>query len=287
MGRDIRKSISSRGMVSHITGVPPPPLETDPDFLRWQRADNLVFTWLVHNLEQKLVNRVSQYPTAKEVWDSLSITYASGSDKIQVYDLYRKAIAVKQRDESLEEIWATLKDIWVSIDRRKPNRMIEPTDIRVRDEEIQEERLYQFMVALSDKYEMIKREILRSNPLPTVEAAYALLRQEEARMHVLRTGETGEREVSHGVGAGLAARRPPQNQRQYSQGGGGGRGGGNWNRRTEEDKLKLFCSHCGRKKQTRETCFELVGFPEWWEERTKKAPPPHRGGQAAVAVAGN
>ena len=141
----IKKSINSRGMVSHITGVPPPPPETDSDFLRWQRADNLVFTWLVQNLEQKIVNRVSQYPTAKEVWDILAITYASGGDTIHVYNLYRRAITMKQKEESLEQVWATLKDLWVSIDQKKPKRMIDPRDIKMHDQDVQEQRLYQFM----------------------------------------------------------------------------------------------------------------------------------------------
>lgn len=38
------------------------------------------------------------------------------------------------------------------------------------------------------------------------------------------------------------------------------------------DKSKLWCSHCGMQKHTRETCFQLLGYPEWWEERqTAKA----------------
>lgn len=28
----------------------------------------------------------------------------------------------------------------------------------------------------------------------------------------------------------------------------------------------LACSHCGKSKHTRETCFKLNGYPDWWDE---------------------
>lgn len=30
------------------------------------------------------------------------------------------------------------------------------------------------------------------------------------------------------------------------------------------DKSKLKCDYCNGTKHTRETCFKLVGYPEWW-----------------------
>ncbi|XP_078166104.1 uncharacterized protein LOC144560731 [Carex rostrata] len=30
------------------------------------------------------------------------------------------------------------------------------------------------------------------------------------------------------------------------------------------------CTHCGNPKHTKETCFKLHGYPEWWKELKKK-----------------
>ena len=39
-----------------------------------------------------------------------------------------------------------------------------------------------------------------------------------------------------------------------------------------EDKTHLKCSHCGGTKHTKEGCFKLIGYPEWWEDlRQRKA----------------
>lgn len=123
----MRNSISGRGMISHITGVPPPP----------QQADHCVFTWLVQNLETKLISRVMQQPTAKHIWDSLAVTYASGGDAIQIYDLYRRASTLKQGNDTLEDVWNSLSEIWTAVDLKKPNRMEYPPDIDRHNEDTQ------------------------------------------------------------------------------------------------------------------------------------------------------
>ncbi|XP_041996060.1 uncharacterized protein LOC121746199 [Salvia splendens] len=97
-----------------------------------------------------------------------------------------------------------------------------------------------------------------------------------------------------GIGAGLAV----SGQQGHSGGSrGSNRGGGNWrrnnNQRDDEDKSKLVCSYCKKKKHTKESCFELIGYPDWWEEKHEKPPPPpppprtpwnHGGGHAAAVT---
>lgn len=109
------------------------------------------------------------------------------------------------------------------------------------------------------KYESIKKEILRTKPLPSAEAAYAILRREDVRSSVLQT-EDPDAQV---VGAGLAVTHQWQNQavHQSHPQRNGSRNGDGWNRWTKEDKSKLVCSHCEKKKHTRETCFEIHGYP--------------------------
>jgi hypothetical protein len=52
------------------------------------------------------------------------------------------------------------------------------------------------------------------------------------------------------------------------------------------------CTHCGSTKHTRETCFKLHGYPDWWHElqaRKKRDAPATEDvpGRAAVATAGS
>jgi len=40
--------------------------------------------------------------------------------------------------------------------------------------------------------------------------------------------------------------------------------------RHKEDKSYLHCTHCEMKKHTKETCFKIVGYPEWWKDSKQK-----------------
>ena len=49
-----------------------------------------------------------------------------------------------------------------------------------------------------------------------------------------------------------------------------------------------MCSHCGGKKHTKEGCFLLVGYPEWWDDMKKQRAARaavNRTGRAAITVA--
>ena len=39
------------------------------------------------------------------------------------------------------------------------------------------------------------------------------------------------------------------------------------------DLSKLFCEHCKKTRHTKETCFELNRYPEWWDKGKKSSKP--------------
>ena len=53
-------------------------------------------------------------------------------------------------------------------------------------------------MAIDDKYESIKRDILKREPLPSVEAAYATIRREVARLNILKPASSSDADTSLG-----------------------------------------------------------------------------------------
>ena len=84
--------------------------------------------------------------------------------------------------------------------------MKDPEDISIYNQKIQEQWLYQLLTAIDDRFDMVKRDILKREPLPSVEAAYSAIRREAARLHILKPASSGEAETSSGVGIGLAVK---------------------------------------------------------------------------------
>nr|KAJ0198868.1 hypothetical protein LSAT_V11C600327230 [Lactuca sativa] len=177
------------------------------------------------------------------LWDALAVTYSSGRDKLQTFNLHVKANDIKQNDNTLEEFWITLQGVWGEIDRIDPNPMKCPDDIKTYARIRSEQKLFQFLNSLNQKYESIKREILRLEPLPSAEAAYATIRKEAAHQNIL-----GTTNHTQGIAAGMVATET--------------RGMG----LVTKGVITVACQ-----KHTKEQCFGLVGYPEWWVDGHKKS----------------
>nr|GEX00325.1 putative Gag-polypeptide of LTR copia-type [Tanacetum cinerariifolium] len=132
------------------------------------------------------------------LWDALTVTYSSGKDKLQTFDLHVKENRLKQNGAPLEEFWIVMQGIWGEIERRDPNPMTCPTDI----------------------------------------AAYNKIREKWQ---------------------------------------GGDRRGMKKKGKVAREKLK--CKNCGMTKHTKEQCFEILGYPDWWVGNKKG-----KSGKAAAAV---
>ncbi|CAH1453527.1 unnamed protein product [Lactuca virosa] len=266
--RMIRVAIGgkSKTLLNHLTQNSPEPSDD-----QWEQDDLIVFSWHIQNIEPVLASNLTEFPTAKTVWDALTVTYSSGKDKLQTFDLHVKANEFKQNGVPLEEFWIVMQGIWGEIERRDPNPMTYSTDIATYNKVRSENKLFQFLNALDRKYDSLKREILRWDPLPSAEAAYAAVQKETSHQSIFGN-------IQQGVASGLNSTGDSDGLGLVSKG-----------RRSDHksnpsssrvDKSRLKCEHCGMTKHTKEQCFKLVGYPEWWADRHKKG----RDGKAAVAV---
>ena len=82
--------LEMRGSDGHITGETAQSVATDPTFLRWKQEDLQVFSWVLKNLEPRLMYNVSEFQSAKALWDALAVTYGGGGDALQIYDLHNQ-----------------------------------------------------------------------------------------------------------------------------------------------------------------------------------------------------
>nr|GEX17120.1 hypothetical protein [Tanacetum cinerariifolium] len=208
-----------------------PPDQTSKDYEQWEQKDLIVFSWLIQNIEPALAGNLTEYPTAKMLWDALVVTYSSGRDKLQTFNLHVKANDIKQNNSSLEDFWISLQGFLNALDRR---------------------------------YVPIKREILRLEPLPSAEAAYATVRKEAAHQNILGATINETQGIAAGLiateteGLGLVSKINRRSDR--SQIGSSSR----------VDKSKLKCGECGMTGHTKERYFRLVSYPDWWTNGHKK-----------------
>nr|GEX90136.1 ribonuclease H-like domain-containing protein [Tanacetum cinerariifolium] len=153
--------------------------------------------------------------------------------------------------------------VWGEIDRIDPNPMKCKEDIQTYTKLRSEQKLFHFLNGLDRKFKPIKREILQVDPLPTIEAAYAMVRKEAAHQIILRvTNET------HGIATGLIAREidcmglSTKGFRIFD---------GKKKPATRDDKSHLKCEEWGMNRHTKDQCFKIIVYPDWLTDGHKAA----------------
>jgi len=232
--------ISSKDKLGFINGDITQPPQTDPSFRKWRTDNAIVKGWLINSMDPSLIGNFIRFPTAKQVWDSITTTFFDRSDTSQVYDLRRRVASLKQVGGSLEKYFTDLQGLWREIDFRRLNPMECAVDIQHFNDLLQGERVYAFLDGLDDRLDNIRSDILQMRPFPTIEQAYAHVRREAIRQAVMVTGGSTDTQ-----GAVLASKGFKTGQ-------------------STSDGTK--CSHCGNLKHTRDNCFKLHGYPDWWNE---------------------
>lgn len=124
---------------------------------------------------------------------------------------------------------------------------------------LQEDIVYVFLDGLDDRLDKIRGDVLQLRPFPTVEQAYAHVRREALRQSVMITGNadsvSGAVLTTKGLRLGSSAQPPTMPNGKHKS-------------HTSSEGLK--CSHCGNSKHTRDTCFKLHGYPDWWNDLQAK-----------------
>ncbi|XP_057529771.1 uncharacterized protein LOC130808310 [Amaranthus tricolor] len=240
-------AISRRGRLNHI--IDDPPSKNDPAYNQWTRSDSIVISWILENIDSDLVNQYLDFPIAKALWQGIETLYSSGRDGLQIFDLTVKINKTQQGTNTIETYYSKPLMLWKEIDRRQPNPMKDPGDIIIYNQLTQQNRLYQFLAGINESFDKERRDLLLLDPLPIVEEANASIRREVIRRHIMKTEPSSDLE-SPGSGGVFSARG-----RTY---------------RRDDDKTHLKCTHCGGTRHTKNECFKLVGYPEWWPDTKKK-----------------
>ncbi|KAF7826524.1 Integrase, catalytic core [Senna tora] len=146
--------------------------------------------------------------------------------------------------------YGKLHKCWDELHRLIP-RSVCTCSANKRNEEIDLSlKLNQFLMGLNDVYDALRSQILAMKPKPSVSEAFSMVAQMET-----------EKEVKMNLGGTVAAEASAllANTTKID----GEQKGG----KRKDNKKDLKCDHYGYNGHTRETCFKLNGYPDWWKER--------------------
>ncbi|GJY33993.1 putative RNA-directed DNA polymerase [Tanacetum coccineum] len=123
----------------------------------------------------------------------------------------------------------------------------------------EKERLYEFLMGLDNKFSAIRTHILATYHVPKLRNAYHLVAEDERQCVI-----SGEKKamVDSTTFKTFSHDRKENNANQQRD-----KTIMRDNKRSETSEI---CTECGKEGNTRQGCFKLIGYPEWWPGNKKR-----------------
>ncbi|PRQ42654.1 putative transcription factor interactor and regulator CCHC(Zn) family [Rosa chinensis] len=237
-----------------------------------------------------LMQRFIRLGTAQEIWKAVSKTFYDGSDETRIFELNRKSFTTLQNCRPLSTYYNELIAIFQEIDHRSTTQEDTVEGVIQLSTSMQRLRVHIFLSGLDSDFDQVRGEILRKEPKLDLESSYAYVRMVEQQkktmgnssvntestvMAVNRLNLEGSAAITNrprqGPPPGFPQTKPGASQQSFQPRNSSFiRPGG------------LVCHHCGEAGHSKWKCYEIVGYPEWWDF-TKK-PRKNIKGKAAVAT---
>uniref|UniRef100_A0A7C8Z8R5 Uncharacterized protein n=1 Tax=Opuntia streptacantha TaxID=393608 RepID=A0A7C8Z8R5_OPUST len=229
----------------------------------------MVVSWLLNSIVPELADAFLYANSARELRDELIERFGQSNAPLlyqiqkEIEDLYQGNDNVAVYYTKLKKLWDELADLSeVSICDCVHNPSC--TALRNNIELDQRQKLMQFLMHLNDSYDDIRGHILLLDPLPPVKKAYSMIQRVEKQRQVTHNSSMS-REVASNVSRINHASKELEPGATSFFARNSSRGGRRDNSRRRDAKSALFCNHCQRNGHTRDKCFKLVGYPDWYE----------------------
>ncbi|KAJ9552232.1 hypothetical protein OSB04_016277 [Centaurea solstitialis] len=256
--------IGARNKSGFITGATPKPSADDKQLESWLIDNNRVKSWLIDSMSPSLIRRFIRLQTAKEIWEAVAKTFYDGSDETQLFELNRRSFTTRQNGRSLPTYYNELVSIFQEIDTRLMAQEKNVNQVISLHKTIARLRVHIFLAGLDVEFNQTRSEILRKDPPLDLESCYAYVRKDQNQRNTMEEPKAAADSIVH-----LATRNRLQKGKSSNNKGGGG---------------SFICAHCGEEGHSKQRCYEIIGYPEWWDFSKK---PRRKPSQATVAVSTN
>lgn len=242
---ELVNALKAKRKLGFIDGSILKPSIDDSNFELWSSVNSMIVGWIRSSIEARVRSTVTFISDSHKLWDNLKKRFSVGN-KVRVHHLKEQLSSCKQDGQSVMEYYGRLAKMWEELDMYKPIPACSCSAAIEYEKEREEEKVHQFVMGLDEaRFGVVCQGIIASDSLIDLGDAYAKIVREEQRLNSSKDRETQQNAVR------FVAKKETNESTNSAQ-----------TRRPNQ------CSHCGRSGHEKSNCWQLVGFPDWWEERS-------------------
>jgi len=247
---NLETALASRKKFGFLDGRISKPEEDSSDFDDWKSINALLVSWIKMTIEPNLRSNISHKPVARDLWEHIKKHFCV-SNGPRVQQLRKELSNCRQDGLSIETYYGKLTKLWDNMDACRP-RIVCTCGKCICDclavlETLREhDKVHDFLMGLDESaYGTVRSSLLIQEPLPSLEYVYLKVTQDEdSRSH---------KQVSDSRPDGMVF--AAQHASRVRPG--------------ERSSSTTVCTNCGRTGHMAESCFQILGFPEWWGDRPR------------------
>ncbi|KAF7825622.1 NADPH-dependent aldo-keto reductase, chloroplastic-like [Senna tora] len=248
----IKDALEAKDKLGFIDGTIKEPTD-EAEFKKWRPVDSMVKSWVRNSIAKDMVETFMFCKTARELWKEIEERYGVKSGP-KFFQLQQDLAALRQGSDSVTIYYNKIHRLWDELHRLRPTpRCICgkcSCDFNKQLNQLEADtKLVQFLMGLNQVFEVIRSQILSLDSLPTVNKAFAMVVNVETEKQISLALNGSQVE-----GSTMLAKGSFRNESFKKA----------EDRRNE--KMSKFCEHCQQNGHTKEGCFKLIGYPEWWKE---------------------
>ncbi|CAA7032084.1 unnamed protein product [Microthlaspi erraticum] len=247
----LKTALCSRKKFGFLDGSIERPTDGSPDLEDWLTIQALLVSWIKMTIEPSLRSSISRRDVAKDLWDNLKKRF-SVTNGPRIQQLKAELACCKQRGLAIEAYFGKLNRIWDSMAHYRPIRTCKcgkcECDLgTTQEQDREEEKVHEFLFGLDETFRTVRSTLVSRSPLQPLEEVYNIVRQEEDLKTSARTSDETLEVTAHAVQT--RARVNPI--------------------RGDTHDTSLMCKHCHRSGHPSDSCFAVIGYPDWWGERPR------------------
>lgn len=249
--RSMQIALSAKNKLDIVNNDYPKPLITSPLYPHWARVNDMIISWIMNTLSPEIGDSMSYVMEASLIWKELEDRFSS-IDGHRIYQLLKEMHSLEQENKSVEIYFHKLKGYWDEFQALEPPVACTCEARYVIEERENRRRLLQFLLGLHESFTTSRGQILMMSPLPDVNHAYSLIKQDEKQ-------KQGYSSIMNGTAlftGNHAFKQPKWSPNKQASFGNSHQSqtGGNANEGVK-------CSHCHGGNHTVDKCYYIIGFP--------------------------
>lgn len=230
------RALIIRNKLGFITGTCKRPFDVESTG-KWDRANDVVISWLLSSISDRLPYAHVLVKTASELWSELKETYQKVDGSV-IYTTYQQINSLTQGSLSVSDYYNSLNGLWKEFDSLINLSVCTCEASKGFQSFSKQIRLMQFLMGLTDSYSQIRSNILMQEPLPSVKVAFSVISSEESHK-----GNNQLNNVSKSSSSAFISKGPDPKKRM-------------------QKNPNLVCKNCNQKGHTIDRCYRLIGFPK-------------------------